>query len=53
MEVDFNGVNKQIYGIRMLANTRKYNFMFEDIYSKCNRPADDRTLTKLIDYDII
>jgi hypothetical protein len=53
MEADFNGVNKQIYSIRMLANSGKCNLMLEEIYSKCNRMADKVTLTKVIAYDII
>ncbi len=53
MESDFNGMNKQIHGIWMLANTRKYNLMPEEIYSKRSRMADDRTFTKVIAYDII
>ena len=53
MEVDFNGVNNQIYGIQMLANAHKYNPMSKEIYSKCNRIADNGTLTKVIAYDII
>ncbi len=53
MEADFNGANKQIYGIRMLSNTQKYNLMPEENYSKCNRMADDRTLTKVLTYGII
>jgi hypothetical protein len=53
MEADFNGANKQIYGIRMLLNAQKHNLMPEETYSKCNRMADDRTLTKVLTYDII
>jgi hypothetical protein len=53
MEADFNGTNKQIYGIWMLANACKYNLMSEEIYSKHNRMADNRTLTKVIAYDFI
>ena len=53
MEADFNGVNKQIYGIRMLGNARKYNLMPEEVYSERNRMADDGTLTKVITYDIV
>lgn len=53
MEADFNGANKQIYGIRMLGNARKYNLMPEEVYSKRNRMADDRILTKVITYDIV
>jgi hypothetical protein len=53
MEADFNGTNKQVYEIWMLANARKHNLMPEEIYSKQNRMADDGTLTKVITFDII
>jgi uncharacterized protein (UPF0332 family) len=53
MEADFNQANKQIYGIRMLLNARKHNLMQEEIYSKRKRSADDRTLTKVLTYNII
>jgi len=53
MEADFNSANKQIYGIRMLGNARRFNLMPEEVYSKRNRMADDGTLTKVIAYDII
>ncbi len=53
MEVDFNGVNNQIYGIQMLANAHKYNLMSEEIYTEHNRMADNGKLTKVIAYDFI
>ena len=53
MEADFNSANKQIYGIRMLGNARRFNLMPEEVYSERNRMADDGTLTKVIAYDII
>jgi hypothetical protein len=53
LEADFNGINKQIYSIWMLANAQKYNLMLEEIFSKWNRMADSGTLTKAIAYDII
>ncbi len=34
MAADFNGTNKQIYGIWMMANARKHNLMPEEIYSE-------------------
>jgi hypothetical protein len=52
MEADFNAVNKTIYGVRMLANARKYQLMLEEIFSERNRLADDGTLSKVIFYDI-
>ena len=53
MEADFNATNKAIYGIRMLANVRKYKLMPEEVYSKWNRLADDGTLSKALFYDIV
>jgi hypothetical protein len=37
----------------MLAIAQKYNLMPEESYSKRNRMADNRTLTKILAYDII
>ncbi len=53
MEADFNGTNKQIYGVRKLANARKHNLMPEEIFSEQNRMADDGTLAKVIAFDIV
>jgi hypothetical protein len=53
MEADFNGTNKQIYRIQMMANVCKHNLMPEEIYSERNRMADNGTLTKVITFDII
>jgi hypothetical protein len=53
MEVDFNSTNKVIYGIRMLANVRRYKLMPEEVYSKWNRLADNGTLSKVLFYDIV
>ncbi len=53
MEADFNGANKTVFGIRMLANTRKHNIMPKEIFSERNKMADDGTLTKVLAYDII
>ena len=52
MEADFNFSNKQIFGVRMLDNVRKYNLMPEEIFSERNRMADDGTLAKVLFYDI-
>jgi hypothetical protein len=52
MEADFNAANKTIYGVRMLANARKYRLMPEEIFSERNRLADEDTLSKVIFYDI-
>ena len=37
----------------MLDNVRKYNLMPEEIFSERNRMADDRTLAKVLFYDIV
>jgi hypothetical protein len=52
MEADFNATNKTVYSVRMLANMRKYKLMPEEVYSKRNRLADNRTLFKVIFFDI-
>jgi hypothetical protein len=53
MEADFNTTNKVIYGMRMLANVRKYRLMPEEVYSERNHLTDDRTLSKVLFYDIV
>ncbi len=53
MEVDFNATNKIIYGQQMLHQARKYKLIPEEIYSNWNRLADDRTLAKVLFYDIV
>ena len=53
MEADLNATNKIEYGIRMLANIRKYRLMPDKIYSERNRLADDGTLSKVLFYDIV
>ena len=52
MEADFNFVNKQIYGVRMLDQVRKYKLMPDEIFSERNRMAEDGTLAKTLFYDI-
>ncbi len=52
MEADFNATNKIVYGDRMMKNVRKHNQMPEEIFSKKNRMADNRTLCKTLFYDI-
>jgi hypothetical protein len=52
MEADFNATNKTIYGIRMLANARRYHLMPEEVFSEWNHLADDGTLSKIIIFDI-
>jgi hypothetical protein len=53
MEADFNATNKAIYGVRMLANVRKYKLMPEEVYGERNCLADDGTLSKVLFYDIV
>jgi hypothetical protein len=53
MEADFNAINKIIYGSRMLQTVREYELIPEEIYSERNRLADDRTLAKVLFYDIV
>jgi hypothetical protein len=52
MEADFNAANKTVYGVRLLANVRKYKLMPEEVYSKQNQLADDGTFLKVIFFDI-
>ena len=52
MEVDFIARNKTIYGIRMLANARRYRLMPEEVFSEWNCLADDGTLSKIIIFEI-
>jgi hypothetical protein len=53
MEANFNAANKIIYGQQMLHQARKYKLIPEEIYSKRNRLADDRTLAKVLFYNSI
>jgi len=53
MKADFNGVNKTVYGMRMLEQARRNNLMPEEVFSERNKMADDGTLTKVITYDFI
>jgi hypothetical protein len=52
MEADFNAMNKEVYGVRMLDNARRYKLIPEEIFSKQNRTADDGGLAKTLFYDI-
>jgi hypothetical protein len=52
MEADFNVSNKIVYGVRMMKNVCDHHLMSEDFFSKNNRMADDRTLTKTLFYDV-
>jgi hypothetical protein len=52
-EADFNSIKKIIYGYRMLEKARKYKLIPEEIYSKRNRLANNRSLVKVIFYNIV
>ena len=52
MEADFNAMNKEVQGIRMLDNARRYKLIPEEIFSKQNCTADDGGLAKTLFYDI-
>ncbi len=52
MEADFNAMNKEVYGVRMLNTARKYKLVPEEIFSKKNPMADDGGLAKTLFYDI-
>jgi len=53
MEVYFNAINKEVYGVRMLDEARKYNLIPEEIFSKKNRTANDGDLAKMLFYNIL
>ena len=53
MEADFNAMNKEVYGVRMLDKAWKYKLILEEIFSKKNRMADDGGLAKMLYYDIV
>ena len=36
MEADFNAMNKEVYGVRMLEEARKYKLVPEEIFSEQN-----------------
>jgi hypothetical protein len=48
MEADFNAMNKEVYGVWMLDNARKYKLILEEIFSKRNRTANDGGLAKTL-----
>jgi len=52
MEADFNAMNKEVYGIWMMDNARRYKLIPEEIFSEQNRTADDGGLAKTFLYDI-
>ena len=46
MEADFNAMNKEVCGVRMLEETRKYKLVLEEIFSEQNCTANDGGLVK-------
>ncbi len=53
IEADFNAINKEVYGVCMLDEARKYKLIPEEIFSEKNRMADDGGLAKTLFYDIV
>ena len=47
-ETDFNHLNNEIFGFRMLENARKYGFIPEEVYSERGKTADYGTLAKVL-----
>ena len=52
MEGDFNATSKIVYGVRMMSNAQGHHLMPEEIFSKKNQMADNRTLCKTLFYNI-
>jgi hypothetical protein len=48
MEVDFNAMNKEVYGVRMLDKACKYKLIPEEIFCKKNCTANDGGLAKTL-----
>ncbi len=53
MESDFNFKNNFIYDQTILQVVRNYRLMPEEIYSKKNCLAEDRTLVKVLFYEVV
>jgi hypothetical protein len=53
MEADFNAINKEVYGVQMLEEARKYKLIPEEIFSKNNHMADNDSLAKTLFYNIV
>ncbi len=47
MEADYNVINKEVYGARMLEEAWKYKLVAEEIFSKKNHTANDGGLAKI------
>jgi hypothetical protein len=53
MDADFNTVNKEVYGTRMLEEAWKHKLVTEEIFSEKNHTADNGGLAKTLFYDIV
>jgi hypothetical protein len=53
MEADFNAMNKEVYGIRMLGEARKNKLVPEEIFSEKHCTADNGGLAKTLFYNIV
>ena len=53
MEADFNAMNKEVYGVRMLEEARKYKLIPEEVLSEKNRMGDNGGLAKTLFYNIV
>jgi hypothetical protein len=53
MEANFNAINKEVYGVRMLEEARKYKLVPEEIFSEKHCTADNGGLAKTFFYDIV
>jgi hypothetical protein len=53
MEAEFNAMNKEVYGVCMLDEARKYKLIPEEIFSEKNCMADDGGLAKTLFYGIV
>jgi hypothetical protein len=52
-EADFNAMNKEVYGVRMLEEAKKYKLIPEEIFSEKNRTANNGGLAKTLFYNIV
>ncbi len=53
MEADFYAMNKEVYGVRMLKEARKYKLIPEEIFSEKNCMANNGGLAKTLFYNIV
>jgi hypothetical protein len=53
MEADFNVMNEEVYGVRMLEEARKYKLIPKETFSKWNCMVDNDGLAKKLFYNIV